>query len=104
MIETIIILAGLCITFLPALLYFKYLLSHVSTKTKFDYHLELVKDKKGRLGIIIAYLERIILGIYISSLGILMSEFFDNDTVLKILIISLVLYIIVKYIDEKNEK
>lgn len=104
MIEGIIIIVGLCITFFPVIMYFNYLLTHVNRKTKFDYHLELVKDKKGVFGIIIAYLERIFFGICITSCGILMSEFFYNELFLQIFVFSLVLYIIIKYVDEKNEK
>ncbi len=104
MIEGIVTIAGLCFTFLPVLIYVNYLLTHVSKKTRFDYHLELVKDKKGRFGIGIAYLERIFFGIVVCFFGILMSEFFANEIVFQILVISLILYVILKYFDEKNEK
>ncbi len=104
MIEGIITIAGMCITFLPVIMYCNYLLTHVSKKTSFDYHLELVNDKKGKLGIYTAYAERILFGICISSLGILMSEFFVNEIVFQIFVISLIVYIMVKFFDEKNEK
>lgn len=104
MIEGIITISGLCITFFPVAMYFNYLMIHVSKKTQFDYHIEIVNDKKGKKGVIIAYLERILLGIGISSLGILMSEFFRNEFVFQILIITFVFYVIVRYFDEKNEK
>ncbi len=104
LIEGIITIFGLCITFLPVLIYFNYLLTHVSKKTRFDYHLELVKDKKGTLGIGIAYAERILFGSTICSFGVLLSEFFQNNTVFLVFVILLVLYIIIKYLDEKNEK
>lgn len=104
MVEGLIIIIGLCITFVPVIVFFNYLLNHVSKKTRFDYHLELVTDKKGKVGIFFAYAERILFGSTISLLGILMSEFFVNDLIFQMLVISLVLYIIVKYIDEKNEK
>lgn len=104
MIEGIVIIVGLCITFLPVIIYFNYLLNHVSKKTRFDYHLELVTDRKGAFGKIIAYLERILFGIYVSSLGILMSEFFRNEFIFQVFVISIIMYVIVKYIDEKNEK
>ena len=84
MIEGIIIIIGLCITFIPILVYFNYLMNHVSKKTRFDYHLELVTDKKGKLGIIIAYVERILFGITISLFGIEMSEFFTNEIIFQI--------------------
>lgn len=104
MIEGIIIICGLCITFLPVIIYFNYLLTHVNRKTRFDYHLELVTDKKGKIGVYIAYFERILFGIVVCSLGILMTEFFNNDFVFQLFIVTFILYIIIKYIDEKNEK
>lgn len=103
-IEGIITILGLCITFLPVVFYVHYLLNHVSKKTRFDYHLELVTDKKGKIGILLAYVERILFGITLCSFGILMSEFFRNAIVFKIFVISLVFYVLVKYFDEKNEK
>ena len=104
MIEGIVILLGLCVTFFPVIMYVNYILTHVSKKTRFDYHLELVNDKKGRVGIYIAYLERILFGVTVCSLGVMMSEFFRNEFVFQIFVISLILFIIVKYFDEKNEK
>ncbi len=104
MVEGIITLIGLCLTFFPALIYFNYLLNHVNKKTRFDFHLELVNDKKGRFGVVIAYLERIIFGASICLLGILMSEFFHNEVVFILLVILVILYTIVKYIDLNNEK
>lgn len=104
MIEGLITIIGLCITFIPVLFYFNYLMKHISNKTSFDYHIELVKDKKGKFGIVVAYLERILFGVTISSLGVLMSEFFANETLFQIFVISLIAYLIVKYFDQKNEK
>lgn len=103
-IEGIITILGLCITFLPVIIFFNYLMTHVSKKTSFDYHLELVKDKKGKFGIAVAYLERILFGVTICSLGIVFSEFFANETMFQIFVISLITYFIIKYFDEKNEK
>ncbi len=104
MIEGVVIVLGLCITFFPVLMYFNYLMTHVSKKTRFDYHLELVEDKKGKLGISIAYLERILFGSCIISLGVMMSEFFTNGGVFRLFIVLFISYIIIKYFDEKNEK
>lgn len=103
-IEGIITILGLCVTFLPILIYFNYLMNHVSKKTSFDYHLELVKDKKGNLGVAVAYFERIMFGVTVCSLGIVLSEFFTNETMFQIFVISLIVYFITKYFDEKNEK
>jgi len=104
MFEGLVIITGLCITFVPVLIYFNYLLTHVSKKTEFDYHLELVKDKKGKFGVAIAYLERILYGASITSFGILLSEYFRSESVFTLVVVSTVLYVIVKWIDEKNEK
>ena len=52
MIEGIIVILGLFITFAPVCIYFNYLLTHVSKKTDFDYHLEIVKDKKGKVKLV----------------------------------------------------
>jgi hypothetical protein len=103
-IEGIITILGLCITFLPIIIYFNYLMTHVSKKTSFDYHLELVKDKKGNFGVIVAYLERILFGVSVCSLGIVFSEFFTNEDMFQIFVISVIAYFIVRYFDEKNEK
>jgi hypothetical protein len=104
MIEGFIIILGLCLTFLPAFMYFNYLLTHVSKKTQFDYHLDIVRDKKGKKGVVIAYLERILYGIAIISFGILFSEYFTSESMFMLVVVSSVLYVIVKWIDEKNEK
>jgi len=104
MFEGIVVILGLCLTFLPVFIYFNYLLTHVSKKTSFDYHLEIVKDKKGKYGVLIAYLERILYGAAIVSFGILLSEFFQSEAMFVAVVISSILYVIVKWIDENNEK
>lgn len=104
MFEGFIIILGLCLTFLPVFMYFNYLLTHVNKKTPFDHHLDIVRDKKGQFGVIIAYLERILYGAALVSFGILFSEYFNNEAVFAVVIISSVLYVIVRWIDEKNEK
>lgn len=104
MLEGFITILGLCLTVLPVFMYFNYLLTHVSKKTSFDYHLEIVKDKKGDKGVVIAYLERILYGAAIVSFGILLSEYFANEAMFACVVITSILYVIVKWIDEKNEK
>ncbi len=104
MVEGLIVIVGLCISFVPVIIFVHYLFTHIKKKTRFDYHLELVKDKKGTFGVVIAYAERILFATVIISLGILLSEFFQNQIFLNIFIVSLVLFILVKYFDEKNEK
>lgn len=102
--EGIIVIVGLCLTFLPIILYCNYLLKHVTTKTNFDIHLEMVSSKKGILGKIVAYLDKILFTTTICSFGLWMSEAFTEKKLLIIFVISLILYIIVKYFDEKFEK
>ena len=104
MLEGFIIILGLCLTFAPVFMYFNYLLTHVSKKTNFDYHLDIVRDKKGSFGVGIAYLERILYGAAIVSFGILFSEYFANEAMFASVVVISILYIIVKWIDEKNEK
>lgn len=104
MLEGIIIILGLCLTFLPVFIYFNYLLTHVSKKTNFDYHLDIVRDKKGNKGVVIAYLERILYGAAIVSFGILLSEYFQSEVMFACVVVISILYVIVKWIDEKNEK
>jgi ABC-type Mn2+/Zn2+ transport system permease subunit len=102
--EGIVVILGLCVTFIPAIIFANYIFTKVSKKTKFDTHLEIVKDKKGTLGVVIAYAERLLFGLTISSLGVVLSEYYKNETAIEVLIISVVLYVIVKFFDEKNEK
>lgn len=100
--EGVITVLGLCIIFVPLIQFCNYLLNHVMKKMPFDEHLERLKDN-SKVMRLLAYCERVLYGITISSLGYWMSEYFQNSTVFVILVISLVLYIIVKYFDYKNE-
>ena len=104
MLEGIVTIFGLCLTFLPVFIYCNYLLTHVSKKTNFDYHLDIVRDKKGSKGVAIAYLERILYCASIVSFGILLSEYFANEAMFACVVVISILYVIVKWIDEKNEK
>jgi len=103
-IEALITIIGICITFIPVIFFVHYLFTHVKKKTRFDYHIELVKDKKGGFGVLIAYLERILLSALIIVAGIHMSEFFQLEFLTSIFVVLLVLYAIIKYFDIKNEK
>lgn len=102
--EVFIVLIGLCVTFTPAVMFANYIINKPMKLTKFDRHLEKVSTLKGKFGIIIAYLERIIFGLMITTMGIVFSENFQNMFAIEILILSVILYFIVKYFDEKNEK
>lgn len=103
-IEALITLVGICITFIPVIFFVHYLFTHVKKKTKFDYHIELVRDKKGVFGIFIAYGERILLSSLFIVAGIHMSEFFQIEELTILLVILIILYAIFKYFDIKNEK
>ena len=104
MIEPIIVILGMVLVFVPIVIFVYYLMSHIKRKMHFDYHLELVREKKGTFGVIIAYLERMLFALTIISLGVVLSEFFQNEYVINLFVISLLLYIIVKYFDIRNEK
>jgi len=104
MIEGLIIVIGLCITFLPIIIFVNYLFKHVKKETRFDYHKKIVQENCGTRGVVTSYLERILFGTWIMAFGITMSEFFQKEIFTNIFIISLILYIIVKYFDEKNAK
>ena len=104
MVEALITIIGIVITFIPVAFFVHYLFKKVRTKTRFDYHKELVKDKKGNLGIVVAYLERILLSSLFIVGGIHMSEFFQIEALTTTFVILVVLYCIIKYFDVKNEK
>jgi len=103
-VEALITIIGICITFIPVIFFVHYLFKKVKTKTRFDYHKELVRDRKGSFGIVIAYLERILLSSLFIVGGIHMSEFFQIEGLTITFVILIVLYSIVKYFDVKNEK
>lgn len=102
--ETIIVLFGMCLTFTPIVIFVWYLLTSMRSKKAFAYHLEKVKDKKNNLGVIIAYIDKILLGILIVFLGLYFSSFFSNTICLELFIACLILYIIIHFFDEKNEE
>ena len=104
MVEALITIVGIIITFIPVIFFVNYLFKRVKRKTRFDYHLELVRDKKGKIGVFCAYCERILLSALIMVLGIHMSEFFQIEALTIILVSLIVLYAIFKYFDINNEK
>ncbi len=103
MIEAIIRLLGMCLTFLPVIIFVHYLLTSVKEKRPFQYHLDNVKDKKGNFGIIIAYLSKVLFGVAVTCLGVFVSSYFTNTIFGEIFLIAFVFYVLVKYIDIKNE-
>ncbi len=104
MVEALITIVGIVITFIPVVFFVNYLFARVKRKTRFDYHLELVKDKKGKMGVFFAYGERILLSALIMVLGIHMSEFFQIEALTIVFVSLIVLYAIFKYFDINNEK
>ena len=102
--EGFIIIIGLCVTFAPAAIFANYIINKPYRVTNFDKHLDKVFALKGKFGLAIAFLERFLLGLIITSTGVVLSEYFRNGLAIEILIISIILYFIVKYFDEKNEK
>jgi hypothetical protein len=104
MIEPLVVIIGMVLVLIPVVIFVHYLMLHIKKKMHFDYHLELVREKKGNFGVCIAYLERMLFAMTIISLGVVLSEFFQNEYAINFFVISLLLYIIVKYFDIKNEK
>ena len=100
--EGFLVIVGLCLVFLPFIQLCHYLLKHVVTKTKFDNHLDNVKEK-GTFGKVLAYAERIVYGLFVSCFGFWMSELFNNNVAFIVVVLSLVAYVIIKYFDKKNE-
>lgn len=103
-IEALIIILGICITFIPIIFFVHYLFTHVKKKTRFDYHIELVRDKKGWFGVFVAYGERILLSSLFIVAGIHMSEFFQIEGLNILFVFLIVIYSIFKFFDIKNEK
>lgn len=103
MIEGLIRILGMCLTLLPIVVYFNYLLGSVREKKPFDYHLDNVRDKKGNFGVFIAYLDKILFGVGVISLGVFVASYFVNVLCFEIFIVVFIFYIIVRYIDYKNE-
>ena len=102
--ELIIRLLGMCITFIPCIYLATYIIKRASEEQKFDLHLNHVKDKHGNIGVLIAYINRVSLFVFITSLGVLISSFFDNSIALDICIITFILFIFSYYLDDKNSK
>ena len=102
--ELIIRLLGMCITFIPVIYFANYIINKASNEQRFDLHINNVKDKHCNIGVLIAYINRLSLFIFITSLGVLISSYFDNGIALDIVIVSLVVFIFSYYLDDKNTK
>lgn len=101
--EIIVRLIGMCLTFLPVIYFVTYVIKRATEEQKFDLHINRVKDKKGIVGVIIAYINRISLFIVIMSLGIYISSYFINGIFFDIFIISLIVFIFSYFFDNKND-
>ena len=99
----IIKLFGMIITFVPSIYFAIYIINKATEEQKFDLHLNRIKDKLGFKGVLIAYINRISLWCLITSIGIYLSSFFENNTFLEIGIVALIIYIISYFIDNRNE-
>lgn len=104
MIEGIIVISGLFFTFFPIFIFVRYILRHSKGNTSFDKRIAFVKDKKGSLGVSIAYLERLFFGSMFFFLGLWMCDLFREEIFFLLLVLSIVFYVILKYIDDLNEK
>lgn len=94
---------GMTLITLPFIFYIRYLMIHIKTKTKFDYHLKKVEDKKGKIGIITCYINRLFFGITYVFIGLNLLSEFEYELYSSIMIISLLIFVITKYIDNNNE-
>jgi hypothetical protein len=102
--ELIIRLLGMCITFIPIIYFANYIINKASSEQRFEIHINNVKDKHGSLGVLTAYINRFSLFTLITSLGVLISSYFDNRVALDIVAISLVIFIFSYCLDDKNTK
>ena len=101
--ELVVRVLGICVAFLPFIYFATYIIKKATAEQKFDLHLARVKDKKGNIGVLIAYVSRIFLFILITSIGVYISSFFTNSVFLDIVIVSLLGYIFSSFFDNKND-
>lgn len=102
--ELIVRVLGICITFIPIIYFATYIIKRASEEQRFDLHINKVKDKQGTKGVIIAYLNRISLFIFITSLGVLISSYFTNNIALDICIVTIIIFIFTYYLDDKYSR
>lgn len=104
MLELVFTIVGMCLCILPFIIIFNYFMTRVSKKTKFDCHINKVKDKKGFIGVVVAYITKILFFFFILLLGTLCVYQFQHDDISKLLLVSFVLYILFYFFDNNNEK
>ena len=101
--EMIIKLFGMVLTFIPSVYLATYVIKKATEEQKFDLHLNRVKDKKGIIGVLIAYLNRISIWILITSIGVYLSTYFLENIYLEVSIVAFIVFIITYYFDNKND-
>ena len=101
--EAICKILGMCLAFVPSIYFAAYMIKRASGEQKFDLHVTRVKDKAGYLGVVIAILNRLLLFILLTCLGLYITSYFSDNWSLDIVIVSLILYIISYFIDNKND-
>ncbi len=101
--ELVIKLLGMCITFVPSVYFASYMIKRATEEQKFDFHLKRVKDKAGIKGVILAIINRILLFLLITCLGLYITSYFSNEIALDFTIVMLILYLISYFVDNKND-
>ena len=101
--EMIIKLFGMVLTFIPSVYLATYVIKKATEEQKFDLHLNRVKDKKGIIGVLIAYLNRISIWILITNIGVYLSTYFLENIYLEVSIVAFIVFIITYYFDNKND-
>ncbi len=97
--ELIVRVFGICIAFVPFVYLASYIIKRAKEEQKFDLHLNRVRDKKGTIGVIIAYTNRISLFILITFLGVYISSYFINSIALDVCIVMLIAFVFSYYLD-----
>lgn len=100
----LIVVLGLCLIYVPIVILIGYIITKGRKKYEFDKYISYLKKHNDKKGIIIAYLNKIIVGLNIMILGFYMSEELENETALRYLIIFTILTIIITYFNKKNKR
>lgn len=96
-------LLGMCITFIPTIYFAVYMIKRATEEQRFDLHLKRVRDKAGTIGVLVAIVNRFLLFLLLTSVGLYITSYFSNSITLDIAVISLITYIISYFIDNKND-
>ena len=101
--EIVCKLIGMCITFIPSIYFAVYMIRRATAEQSFDLHIKRVRDKAGTKGVLVAIINRVLLFILVTCLGLFITSYFTNTLALDIIIVSLITYIISRYFDNKND-